>query len=76
MARLIRFTATEPIKLDPSTLPKDKMVFICACGLSKNLPYCDGSHKPCRVNEQPGLLYVYDDSRTIVTKTIPDQPPD
>ena len=61
MARLVRHDANEPIRIDP---PLDKPIFICACGLSQNLPYCDGSHKACRTTEQPGTLYVYDRSRT------------
>lgn len=31
-----------PIKCDLET---DKNYFWCSCGLSKNQPYCDGSHK-------------------------------
>lgn len=62
MARLIRHDATKPFKIDPATLPPGKAIFICACGLSRNLPFCDGTHKGC-VNEQPGTLYVYDESR-------------
>ena len=54
MARLVRFVATGPVKIEPS----DKPLFICACGLSKNFPYCDGSHKPTRT-EEPGKLYAY-----------------
>jgi CDGSH-type Zn-finger protein len=58
MARIVRFTATGPIKIDP----QDKPLFICACGLSKNFPHCDGSHKPSR-SEEAGKLYVYDAER-------------
>ena len=25
--------------------PQEKSVWICMCGLSKNQPYCDGSHR-------------------------------
>jgi len=53
MARLVRFVATGPVKIEPT----DKPLFICACGLSKNFPHCDGSHKPTR-SEEPGKLYV------------------
>ena len=62
MARLLRHEAVKPYKIDPATWPPGKAIFICACGLSRNLPFCDGTHKGC-VNEQPGTLYVYDDSR-------------
>lgn len=63
MARLIRVEGTGPIKIDPSTFPPGKMISICACGLSQNLPFCDGAHKGCRDTEQPGKLYVYDKAR-------------
>jgi CDGSH-type Zn-finger protein len=35
--------------------------YICRCGLSKNQPFCDGSHKLTR-SEDPGKLYWYDDA--------------
>jgi len=63
MARLIRHDATGPVKIDPATIPAGKSLFICACGLSRNLPLCDGSHKPCATVEKPGKVYVYDNSR-------------
>lgn len=63
MPRLVRHDALGPIKIEP----QDKPIFICACGLSQNLPYCDGAHKGCRKTEEPGKLYVYDkDRRQIV----------
>ena len=40
MARMIRHEACDPIKIEP----QDKPVFICARGLSKNMPFCDGAH--------------------------------
>jgi CDGSH iron-sulfur domain-containing protein 3 len=38
------------------------------CGLSKNQPFCDGSHKMTR-DEEEGKVYRYDDEghRTEVT---------
>jgi CDGSH-type Zn-finger protein len=40
--------------------PQEKSVWICMCGLSKNQPYCDGSHKKTR-DEENGKTYEYDD---------------
>lgn len=30
----------------PMDVEKDKTYWWCSCGLSKNQPFCDGSHKP------------------------------
>ena len=68
MARLVRHTQTGPYKIEPQQFPKDKPLFICGCGLSQNLPFCDGSHKPCRA-EEPGTVYVYDaDRKSVVAR--------
>jgi CDGSH-type Zn-finger protein len=74
MPRLVHRTATGPIKIDPKTLDPEKMISICACGLSQTFPFCDGAHKTCRVTEQPDVLYVYDaDNKTITEqRTMPD----
>ena len=58
MPRLIRHDAEGPIKIEP----QDKPVFVCACGLSKNFPFCDGAHKGCK-GETPGVVSVYDAQR-------------
>jgi CDGSH iron-sulfur domain-containing protein 3 len=39
--------------------PQPKSVFICMCGLSRNQPYCDGSHKKV-TDEEDGKTYEYD----------------
>ncbi|MBC7834798.1 MAG: CDGSH iron-sulfur domain-containing protein [Phycisphaerales bacterium] len=74
MARLVRREHSGPIKIDPKTLDPEKLISICACGLSKNFPFCDGAHKGCR-SEQPGTLYVYDAQNQQVVETRPDQFP-
>lgn len=71
MARLVRHTATDPHRIDPQDFPKDKALFICACGVSQKWPICDGSHKSCRT-EAAGTLYVYDHDRKNVIETRPD----
>jgi CDGSH-type Zn-finger protein len=67
MARLIRHEADGPYRIDPQGKP----VFVCACGLSKDLPFCDGAHKACK-DEQAGTVYVYDDNRESVVETRPE----
>jgi len=39
--------------------PQEKSVWICMCGLSKNQPFCDGSHKSI-APEEDGKIYEYD----------------
>ena len=66
MARLVRHDRTRPYVFQVG----GETVAICACGLSKNKPHCDGTHKIAR-DESPGGLYVYDEqgNRTEVTLT-------
>lgn len=76
MPRIIRLDATGPIKIEPQDFPRDpegnlKPIFICACGLSNRPPFCDGSHKACKVTEEPGFIYTYDPQ----TKQIIDRQP-
>lgn len=54
MRKVIR-SANQPFEIKP----QQKSVFICMCGLSKNQPYCDGSHKAV-TDEEDGKVYEYD----------------
>lgn len=38
MARLVRHDAMKPYRIEPEAFPKDKPIFICACGLSHTDP--------------------------------------
>lgn len=56
MARLVKRTATGPYRVEVG----GEVKFICGCGLSKNQPFCDGTHKTTARTEEPDTLYWYD----------------
>lgn len=55
MARMVEHTASGPKEVKIGNESK----WICMCGLSKNKPFCDGSHKLCG-GEEDGKLYTYE----------------
>ncbi len=73
MARIIYCDKTGPYEIKPSN-PDEKSIWVCGCGLSQNLPFCDKSHATAR-QEQEGKLYVYNKDRT-EAETIKDGLPD
>lgn len=69
MARYIKHGKNHPFVLKLADVPgfsnltndeklKDFELHMCACGLSKHKPFCDGSHKSVQ-NEKEGTMYVY-----------------
>ena len=56
MARLVKRTATGPYRIEVGGETK----VICGCGLSKNQPFCDSTHKTTARMEEADQLYWYD----------------
>lgn len=60
MARLVKRIAIGPYRIECGSETK----FICGCGLSRNQPFCDSTHKTTARTEEAGKLYWYDAQRT------------
>jgi CDGSH iron-sulfur domain-containing protein 3 len=56
MARLVKRTATGPYRIEVGGETK----VICGCGLSRNQPFCDSTHKTTARTEDATKLYWYD----------------
>jgi CDGSH-type Zn-finger protein len=54
MPRIIIHEAQGPLEIKVGGESK----WLCRCGLSKNQPFCDGSHKKT-LDEEPGKFYHY-----------------
>ena len=70
MPRLVQHNAKGPVEIKS----KDGQSFwICQCGLSRNQPYCDGSHNTA-ADEDENKLYEYDEQLNRKESTVSPKP--
>ncbi len=59
MARDVTHTHRGPLKLDAEDVdPEEGDVAVCRCGLSADYPFCDGTHRTTR-DEDEDVVYRY-----------------
>ncbi len=63
MARIVKHEENGPMEVKVGRESK----WICMCGLTKNKPFCDGSHKQCS-GEEEGKLYKYEYGKRVEIK--------
>ncbi len=67
MARIRIFTEKQPLRIEKDGVT----LWICQCGLTKNYPYCDGSHKQTEGEDDCLYCYSEDGTRSEITLLTP-----